>query len=147
MSNKKICTKCKLEKELSEFSFKSKEKGTHQSICKRCRKVIDRERYKANPDSFKERNKAHRKTNLQNNRLKKLEYLSNKSCVDCGESNPIVLDFDHINRKTKEASISDKMSWWSWSRILTEIAKCEIRCANCHRIRTAKQFGWYSNLD
>lgn len=32
----------------------------------------------------------------------------------------------------------------SWEKVKTEIAKCEIRCANCHAVKTAKQFGWYN---
>ena len=31
---------------------------------------------------------------------------------------------------------------YSWNAILVEIAKCDIRCANCHRRRTASQYGW-----
>lgn len=66
------------------------------------------------------------------------DYLSCHPCVDCGESNPLCLDFDHV-RGTKEMNVSKalrKTGTWSIDRLLNEIRKCEVRCANCHRIVT-----------
>jgi hypothetical protein len=56
-------------------------------------------------------------------------------CLDCGVTNPIVLDFDHLHDKKYNISrmIHDG---FSWAAIKKEIAKCEVVCANCHRIRT-----------
>ncbi len=56
-------------------------------------------------------------------------------CVDCGISNHIILDFDHIRDKKYNVSrmIHDGFSWKS---IKKEIEKCEVVCANCHRMRT-----------
>ena len=55
------------------------------------------------------------------------------SCVDCGESNPIVLDFDHVHGD-KSHNISDMVNGsYAISSIKDEIRKCEIRCSNCHR--------------
>jgi hypothetical protein len=62
------------------------------------------------------------------------EYLSTKKCVDCGEADPVVLDFDHRKPQNKFKSISQMMSGhYSWISLMREIKKCEIRCANCHR--------------
>ena len=56
-------------------------------------------------------------------------------CTDCGVTNPIVLDFDHL--KDKKYNISRMIhDGFSWAAIKKEIAKCEVVCANCHRIRT-----------
>jgi hypothetical protein len=67
------------------------------------------------------------------NRLREIKEAS--GCVDCGESNHIVLDFDHI--KNKKYNISRMIhDGFSWAAIKKEIAKCEVVCANCHRIRT-----------
>lgn len=61
------------------------------------------------------------------------EYLRNNPCVDCGESDPILLEFDHVKDK-KVMNISDTIyNQWSIKRIQKEIDKCEVRCANCHR--------------
>lgn len=72
------------------------------------------------------------------------EYLRLHPCVDCGEADPVVLEFDHV-RGTKRCNVSQMVSsYLSWATILKEIAKCDVRCANCHRRRTAIQFGWYA---
>ena len=56
-------------------------------------------------------------------------------CVDCRENNHIVLDFDHL--RDKKYNISRMIhDGFSWKAILKEIQKCEVVCANCHRIRT-----------
>ena len=67
---------------------------------------------------------------------KKLATIKEDSgCMDCGESNHIVLDFDHL--KDKKYNISRMIhDGFSWAAIKKEIAKCEVVCANCHRIRT-----------
>ena len=70
-----------------------------------------------------------------------LEYLSARQCVDCGEKDPIVMEFDHIDPKTKTKKINKMLSGhYSWETIMKEINKCEIRCANCHRRKTYHQF-------
>jgi hypothetical protein len=79
------------------------------------------------------------------NRDKLLEYLLSHPCVDCGESDPIVLEFDHINGN-KIANVSSIKNTKNWDQVLAEIAKCEVRCANCHRRRTASQFLWWKRL-
>lgn len=74
---------------------------------------------------------------------KLLVYLKDHPCVDCGEDDPIVLTFDHVRgRKSDSIARLASRSGASWSRIEREIKKCQVRCANCHARRTAKQFGW-----
>lgn len=66
------------------------------------------------------------------------EHKKNKACVDCGGLYPYyVLDLDHLDPKTKIAKVSYLASQSvSKKRLLAEIAKTEIRCSNCHRIKT-----------
>lgn len=60
-------------------------------------------------------------------------------CVDCGyRKHPAALDFDHIDPMQKSFQISSSLGSRSWDEILSEIEKCEVRCANCHRIKTAE---------
>lgn len=77
------------------------------------------------------KNKALRATKAQFLR----EYKSERGCVDCGESDWRCLDLDHVDPMTKQRMPS-KLSECSWEMLLTEIAKCVVRCANCHRRRT-----------
>ncbi len=66
-----------------------------------------------------------------------LEYFATHPCADCGESDPVVLEFDHLRDKSFE--IATALVDRSWDRILEEIAKCEVVCANCHRRRTVRR--------
>ncbi len=77
-------------------------------------------------------------------RGKLLDFLSSKECKDCGEKDPIVLDFDHKTPSKKFKSVSIMLSGhYSWDSVLKEIQKCEIRCANCHRRKTYMQFKFF----
>lgn len=66
----------------------------------------------------------------------KIAELKKDPCVDCGVSYPhYVMQFDHIGTD-KVNSISNLATRASWAKILEEIAKCELVCANCHAERT-----------
>jgi hypothetical protein len=52
------------------------------------------------------------------------------------------MDFDHRDGSSKLGNIASLVKRWSWKRLLAEIEKCDIICANCHRIRTAQRAGW-----
>ena len=71
-----------------------------------------------------------------------LDYKKRSKCLDCGLKgfqHPEVLDFDHIN-DDKEFNISEFRRHTSgFNKVKKEISKCEIVCANCHRIRTANR--------
>ena len=92
--------------------------------------------YKRNKKEIIKRSSArNRKQKEKNkefvNRVKKMY-----GCVDCGESNPVVLEFDHVQGEKRKA-ISDMVcNYYSIETIKEEIRKCEIRCANCHRKKT-----------
>jgi hypothetical protein len=73
-------------------------------------------------------------------------YLSDHPCIDCGNSDIRVLEFDHVHgHKTDEIShlLSQR---YGWPRIEAEIVKCEVRCANCHRIRSVKSRRFWRDL-
>lgn len=66
-----------------------------------------------------------------------IKLLKDVPCMDCGKKYPsYVMDFDHRDPDTKEFGISTGRSGRGLKRVLEEIAKCDIVCANCHRIRT-----------
>jgi hypothetical protein len=68
-----------------------------------------------------------------------LEYFDSHPCVDCGETDPLVLEFDHLH--DKEFQVGSMLSYRRWTAVLAEIDKCEVRCANCHRRITAYRRG------
>jgi hypothetical protein len=80
------------------------------------------------------------------NALVMREYLMSHSCVDCGESDVRVLESDHVGDDKVENVGTLCAQGASLIRFKAEITKCQVRCANCHRRRTAAQFGWWRNL-
>lgn len=64
------------------------------------------------------------------------DHLRIHPCVDCGEDDPVVLEFDHVRgEKLFEISRADN-NCVSIATLRREIVKCEVRCANCHRRKT-----------
>ena len=68
-----------------------------------------------------------------------LDYFAAHTCVDCGEADPVVLDFDHL--RDKAFDVSAAYTHKPWATVLEEIEKCEVVCSNCHRRRTAQRIG------
>ena len=92
--------------------------------------------YESNKDKIKKRTKKRNKTQRQKNRDYVNDIKKSSACVDCGESNYRVLDFDHVSGE-KVMCVSDMINRaYCVESIQKEIDKCEIRCANCHRIVT-----------
>jgi hypothetical protein len=140
----KTCATCKVEKSLDEFQKRASNKDGHTGICKVCKRDYDNAYYKANPDR-----KAYIRTNSKNRELENkkyiLDYLNSHPCVDCAESDVVVLEFDH--RGDKNGNIAIMMTRNSLTTLKQEIDKCDVRCANCHRRKTAKDFGYWRLID
>ena len=67
-----------------------------------------------------------------------LDYLANNPCVQCGESDIRVLEFNHL--RDKSFNIARRASKGATKKLLIkEIEKCEVLCANCHRKHTCNQ--------
>jgi len=106
-------------------------------------RAYGRQHYLDNKEKYLATSAEQRKKQIADRRARVSEYLDTHPCVDCGESDKVVLDFDHIDPATKVDNISRMVrARLTWPKLLAEIEKCEVRCANCHRRRTAIQFGW-----
>lgn len=127
----KKCNRCGEEKPLDLFSIRKTAKDGKQSYCKQC--AVDARMIKYYKNYAEER--QYRKNYSKENSKKLKEYKESLPCTDCGVYYPsYVTDFDHIS-DNKSANIGNMMSR-GWPRILKEIEKCELVCANCHRERT-----------
>lgn len=73
------------------------------------------------------------------------DYLKAHPCVLCGQDDPVVLEFDHIDRSSKLDSVGRLVST-SLESVKREIDKCRVLCANCHRKHSAEQLGWYADI-
>lgn len=128
----KRCPKCKQEKEFGEFAKHSKRADGLQSICRVCKSEAYRQYYAKDAERYKE-NTRRRKESLRDY-VRKLKESS--PCTDCGVSYPYyVMDFDHLPEHIKLNQVGF-FTERSKSKLLDEIAKCELVCSNCHRERT-----------
>ena len=135
------CQKCRELLPATAFAWRSKERGIRQPWCRSCHNAHKRVAYGLNRSREIARSAARRLRLLLENAPRLREHLKHHPCVDCGESDPVVLEFDHLGDKRHDVT---QMLWsgFHWSQIQLEIAKCEVRCANCHRRRTARQRGF-----
>jgi len=143
----KECTKCKVNKPLEEFNFKNKEKQIRHVHCKECTRNFVKNHYNNNKEYYLA------KTSKRNKYLRDVlnayvkAYLLDHPCVDCGEGDPVVLEFDHTGEAPKSKAIShmikDRVSVMA---IQEEIGKCVVRCANCQKRKTAKYFNWFKQM-
>lgn len=147
MSYLKSCTRCheNFDAPLDKFFHKrASSPDGYQQRCKTCTSILHRSHYEEKTDYYKQKATRHNKGYRKRNQEFLFKYLSQNPCVDCGESNPMLLEFDHRENKSYDVST---MLTLSEKSIQDEIAKCDIRCANCHRMKTAIQFGWYKNME
>ena len=136
----KACGRCGQSKPISEFAWRRKSRDQRDNYCRPCRAAYKREHYAAHRDRYIS-NASRRKRAITAARAAKLiAYFQERPCIDCGESDPLVLEFDHLEDKSFDIAkgIRDR----SWQSVLNEIAKCDVVCANCHRRRTARRAGF-----
>jgi hypothetical protein len=136
----RTCRVCDQIKPLSAFPFRSLERQTRQWICLGCQRSYSKGWY--------ERNRAAHIANVGRNNTNRRRASRERArafriaCVDCGEANPLLLDFDHL--RDKKAEISELVHAGApWAVIKAEMDKCEVRCANCHARKTAREQGSY----
>jgi hypothetical protein len=141
----KKCSKCGKVKNVTDFFIRMKLKNQFHSQCKECYKDNrdPQGHYKKYRDEYVKRSTDRKIIKTTENRMNLLEYFKTHHCIVCDESNPIVLDFDHREQEDKILNISQMIYHHNWDSILKEIEKCDVLCANHHRIRTSKQLGWW----
>lgn len=146
-SSPKTCSICGAVKPLASFTVNSRSRDGHTSYCRACVSAANSRSYLARSEEMRRRLKGFNKKLKDDKALKVFEYLSEHPCVDCGESDPVVLEFDHRDTATKFRAVAQMIeARYAWDKILEEIAKCDVRCANRHRRKTSRQFGHRRSL-
>lgn len=116
------CSVCGLEKNAEEFS--------NHTYCKVCKSDYNKRHYNDNKQYYIDK--------AIKNKQKAIDFLKELKevpCADCGNSYPYyVMDFDHL--RDKEFQIGTRGRRVGREALLKEIDKCEVVCANCHRVRT-----------
>jgi hypothetical protein len=143
------CTKCDETKPESEFYSDKRRLSGFRFCCKQCQCEQTRCKYATDSD-YRERKLATAEEYVKGRRreyqIRILTILKHTGCKDCGEKDPLVLDFDHMRDKTAGVSRLLRNNA-SWEDIEIEITKCEVRCSNCHRRKTARERNYYADID
>jgi len=140
------CSRCRFQKPAACFSFCRQSRGTLNFYCRSCHAAYRRSHYLANKPDYIRRAIAQVRSRREENRREIMRYLKAHPCVDCGRADPVVLEFDHRDPALKIRDVANMMVSRRWPRVSAEIEKCDVRCANCHRRRTAVQFRWSKSL-
>ncbi len=136
------CSMCGLEKPETDFAFQAIETRKRQDHCRLCHATYRREHYLRTKGLYVAREVARMRGYRDENRLRLAEYLAAHPCVDCGETELLMLEFDHHDPDSKRSEVSRLLARKPWARVLAEIEMCDVRCVACHRRRTAAQFRW-----
>lgn len=133
----KTCTKCNTDKPIEDFAMK---RGKPTGRCKSCNNEYFYKWYEKNKTTQSVRVMAQKKRRRKEIQQFLVEYFTSHPCVDCGMSNILVLEFDHVLGKKREVSrlVAEGCSL---QRLKEEIQLCEVRCCNCHRIKTLSRLG------
>lgn len=135
------CGRCGEEQPFANFNWRRRGKGQYDNYCRPCRAAYKREHYLRNRQRYIDQAKV-RRTALAHERYAFLiAHFETHPCTDCGESDPLVLEFDHLG-DDKLFNIAQGVRDRGWGKFVEEIAKCEVVCANCHRRRTARRAGF-----
>ena len=132
----KICSKCKINKDLTEFNKNNSKKDKLQLYCKSCKKIEDNKYCNKNKVLIKENNKIKYSKNLI--LINELRELLGNKCIKCNENRLHLLDFHHLDPKEKTYNVTQIISYYGFGKnaifkAKEEIKKCILLCSNCHR--------------
>jgi hypothetical protein len=133
------CYRCGELKPQGGFAWRRRTKGQRDSFCRPCRSAYGKEHYVANRQRYIDQARMQKQKLALARTTYLIEFFETHPCVDCGETDPVVLEFDHLRDKLFD--IGQALPYRNWQSVLDEIAKCEVVCANCHRRRTAHRRG------
>jgi len=125
----KYCWICKESKDESNFKTHPRRKDGLQSQCIDCQRIYRKNHYEANKEKYIAKAKVHKEQFRDWWR----DFKMTLKCSQCGENHPATLDFHHTDPSQKDATVSSLITLGNKKRILDEIEKCVVLCANCHR--------------
>lgn len=136
----KHCPACKTTKELDEFASNRSTKDGYAKQCKECKSSMQKAWYEKNKvrhiQNVATRRKQHKLAVVE----QLIQFFIEHPCIDCGEGDPVKLDFDHMENKKMDIAKMVHHAY-SWDAIMDEAKKCVVRCSNCHRLKTARERG------
>lgn len=140
-SELKTCGRCSELKPIEEFAWRRRGRGQRDNYCRSCRSAYGKEHYAANRQRYIDQAQRRKQALAEERAIYLIDFFRSNPCSDCGETDPVVLEFDHY-RDDKSFNIGAELRNRNWQSILDEIAKCDVVCANCHRRRTGRRRGF-----
>ncbi len=125
----------KIREKHHEYYLKNREKYLAKSKEQRLKDPEGRRQYQQEySEKHGERKRLYSMRKRRERSIKVFQYAGGK-CIKCGlVDDPVVFDFHHLDPATKEFNISRATCGnYSWDRLVKEISKCILVCANCHR--------------
>src|SRR6476661_10583761 len=124
MTPTKLCTKCQRDLPVTAFAFNRTKLDRLQTSCRECKKAQQGSWYRRNRERHIENVRPSRAAAVERNLRYVVHYLLDNPCLDCGENDPLILQFDHV-RGEKVACVSELVSRGSAvTQIQLEIEKC-----------------------
>jgi hypothetical protein len=126
----RVCSKCLVEKEDSDFAFRHKERGIRQHICRLCHSTENKEHYLNNKSKAIARTARNKKKGI----VKYRDFKKTLKCSKCGYNKCVsAIEFHHMGSQKKENVIAVLIGTGCFKRAYEEMKKCEVVCSNCHR--------------
>jgi hypothetical protein len=95
----RTCSRCKNEKPDEDFAWHRRERQQRQPYCRACQAEYKQQHYRANKQRYIDAAGRRRKAQLEERFIFLMAYFRDHPCADCGETDPIVLEFDHLRDK------------------------------------------------
>jgi hypothetical protein len=135
MEETKMCCTCRKIKSVCEF-FRNTQR------CKACKRIVDRKSYHRRCEVQVTKVTAYQKARIEVNQRYIISYLAEHPCTVCGEARIPCLEFHHVNPAEKLFTIGAYQGA-PLTTLRTEIAKCVVLCANCHKMHHNEERGWF----
>ena len=131
---RKECSHCKKSLSITDFRWKNKDKGIRQSRCPDCHSEYQKKYYKDNWKKVTSKIYSAKKT--RSTSIKDyVREIKERGCNRCGEKRIPTIEFHHENSEEKEHNVSRMLQGnYGLETVKKEIDKCEVICANCHRV-------------
>ena len=129
----KICTKCGINKDESQFRLRGGNKKGRRNECRECGKVYLREYYRSNKEKYREYGRRQRRR-ISAAKVYFYKWLHTQHCFCCGTDDALVLEFHHRNPSKKRYEIGELVGkGYGVKTLISELARCDVLCANCHK--------------
>ena len=136
----RTCGRCGESKQVEQFAWRRRALGQRDNYCRSCRAAYKQEHYLLHRQRYIDSAQRRKRSLAAERAAYLIDFFESHPCVDCGERDPIVLEFDHLGDKL--FNISQGLRDRAWAAVLDEMEKCDVVCANCHRRRTARRGGY-----